>query len=309
MSFLSKNDAVSKLTTAITNPSDPQLQPTSTVPIKSGNLQGYIQNLLDWIFPPNLTSIDLRGRVLGVKRVPNTPIYDYSNLDFLTVMPLGGIIMYPANGINVNIGGGVYKATLTPSTTVVDGFLFMDGSTIDVSISGNSQYIELKSFLDGKFGNTNANTLLILPNMKGSTPIGYDPATTTTPAFNNPNIAGSENIVNYAQVGNVGGGASAPLTSSQMPIHSHTVNLNTGVDTHTHPIPAAQTATFVGSSPTFDRNVASWAGLPGAFGYGGINTISYSHIHNVSGNTGNAGNSNKHENRMQYMVLNYMIKY
>ncbi len=307
MSFTSKNDAVSKLTTAITSSSDPKLQPSIGTPIKSGNLQNYIQNLLDWVFPPNPSLVDLRGKVLGVGRVPLTPVTDYSSLEFMTMMPLGGIIMYPLNGINQNVGAGKVRGVLTPSSTQLDGFLFLDGLTIDTTISGNEVFKDLKVMLEGHYGNTSLDNLLRLPNMRRKVPVCYDPTTSTTPTFNNPNILGSENILNYGQVSNTGGAISVKLTTNQLPIHNHDkgtlVTALSGGET-LHPSPSPVTSIYGGS------------GIGGVESGSGTNlfanqqnVVTSNHTHTISGITGNMGANQYHENRMEYMILNYAIKY
>ncbi|MFM2392616.1 MAG: hypothetical protein RLZZ546_593 [Bacteroidota bacterium] len=308
MAFLNKNDAVSKLTTAISSSSDPRLQPTIGTPIKSTNLQNYIQNLLDWVFPPNPSLVDLRGKVLGVGRVPLTPITDYSSLEFMTVMPLGGIIMYPLNGINQNVGAGKIRAVL-PSSAQLDGFLFLDGLTIDTSVSGNEIFKDLKFMLDGLYGNSSLDNLLKLPNMRRRVPIGFDPTTTSSPTFNNPNVGGSQNILNYAQVSNTGGGANITLTTNQLPNHIHSVNLNTSSNgDHSHGVSGGR---FGGDN--FMREGGGGANFGfGSFQIGnGSVTIANNgtHTHTVTGNTGATGSGQSHENRMEYMVLNYAIKY
>jgi microcystin-dependent protein len=303
MAFSSKNDAVSKLTTAITSPSDPKLQPSIGVPIKSGNLQNYIQNLLDWVFPPNPSLIDLRGKVLGVGRVPLTPVTDYSSLEFMTMMPLGGIIMYPLNGINQNVGAGKIRAVLTPSTTQLDGFLFLDGLTIDTTVSGNEIFKDLKVMLTGYYGNTMSDNLLRLPNMRRKVPICYDPTTPTTPAYNNPNIAGSENILNYGQVSNTGGSINVKLTTNQLPTHLHDkgtlVTSTNGAHTHDGWVSGASCDWKGGGSCSSDNRTSFY----------GSTTSNGAHTHTITGNTGNAGANQYHENRMEYMILNYAIKY
>ncbi len=314
MAFSNKNDAISNLTTAITNDSDPKLQPSVGIPIKTGNLQNYIQNLLDWIFPPNPTSIDLRGKVLGVGRTPLTPITDYSSLEWMTVMPLGGIIMYPLNGVNQNVGSGKIRGVL-PSSAILDGFLFLDGLTIDTSVAGNEIFKDLKLMLDGLYGNSSLDTLLKLPNMRRKVPIGYDPTTTSSPAFNNPNIAGSENILNYAQVSNTGGGANITLYTNQIPSHGHGAgNLLAGKDAgnnHKHYISLGNNTASSTSSPSYSQTMAYSAAtyLPGRLTDNYNNSTENQHTHNVTGNTSNTGGGQSHENRMEYMVLNYAIKY
>ncbi len=309
MAFSNKNDAVSKLTSAITSGSDPKLQPSIGIPIESGNLQNYIQNLLDWVFPPNPSSVDLRGKVLGVGRVPLTPVTDYSSLEFMTVMPLGGIVMYPLNGINQNVGGGKIRGVLSPSSTQLDGFLFLDGLVIDTTISGNEIFKDLKLMLDGLYGNTSLDNLLRLPNMRRKVPIGFDPTTTTSPAYNNPNVAGSQNILNYAQVSNTGGGANITLNTNQLPSHTHgagTLTATAGPENnHQHKTPQNGDCPDAGGG---GRSMG-WTYKPGIATVTGYAGFEGQHTHVISGNTTSVGGNQPHENRMEYMVLNYIIKY
>lgn len=317
MGFISKNDAVSKLTTAITNPSDPNLQPGLNHPIESGNLQNYIQNLLDWIFPPNTT--DLRGKVLGVRRVPLTPVTDYNSLEFMTVMPLGGIIMYPLNGVNMNVGANKIRAmhtptpfisvALSPPSVELDGFLFLDGTTIDTTVVGNEIFKDLKLMLNGMFGNSTLDNLLKLPDMRKRIPLCYDSRTASSPTS-----SPSETQLNYGLVGNLGGVINIGLTSNQMPNHKHFVDIssslagqhqhNNGVDRYPSGFPNGQ---YGGASYNgyfalpWDSGINYWNN--------GYTSPNGNHAHQVTGDTSYVGGGQVHENRQEYMVLNYAIKY
>jgi len=311
MAFSDKNDAVSKLTTSITSDSDPRLQPSVGIPVKTGNLQNYIQNLLDWVFPPNISAVDLSGKVLGVGRTPLTPNTNYANLEFMTMMPLSGVVMYPVHGVNINVGAGKIRGKLgsglTPTGAELDGFLFLDGSSIDTNVSGNEIFKDLQAFFvtNNMYGNTIGN-ILKLPNMKRRVPLGYDNVTAISPV-SNPSV----NVLNYGLVGNVGGGVSSTLNVTQIPSHTHGVNINTTLNgNHSHGVSGGRT----GFPNNFLKEGAGGANIgPGAFSSVNSAVIindNGDHSHNVNGNTANnTGGGQAHENRMEYMVMNYIIKY
>lgn len=306
MSFLNKSQAISNLTTNITSDSDPNLQPSIGLPIKSGNLQNYIQNLLDWIFPPNNNNIDLRGKVLDIPNISSTAVTDYSGLDFITVMPLAGICQYALNGYNKDLGAGKIRAVTNPSiNTVLDGFLFLDGQSIDVSLSDNSIFRNLKTKLEGLYGNTSADNTLRLPDMRNKVSIGYNKDTALT-----PNINTTVNIQNYAVCGNIGGKQSTILTINQLPTHNHLISLTTsenGLHTHFHSVDQQNGVSGAGFA-TIQRQ---FPGIPLGNGNDGIEYTSNSgdHTHSIFGNSASTGNNAPIDNRMEYMILNYIIKY
>ena len=326
MAFSSKDDAISKLTTSIVNPSDPQLQPAIGVAIESTNLQAYIQNLLDWIFPPDtaLPLIDLRGKVLGVSRPPSAPntvspiISNYSNLEMMTMMPLGGMIMFPFNGYNTTIDANTNRSIIVPNSplplpsppVVLDGFLFLDGSTIDITKSGNTIFNDLKMMFvaNGMFGNVITDNLLRLPDMRGLTPIGFDRTSPSSP-ISNPLV----NANNYGQVGNVGGTTNVILGINQLPSHSHasgTLSAIAGVENnHQHYMHNNGTIYAAGGDGGLMASPSS--GSADTTFSTALDKASYQgqHTHTISGNTANTGSTQGHENRMPYMVVNYAIKY
>src|SRR6478735_11247842 len=302
MSIQNKNEAISNLTASITNDSDAKLQPSVGNPIKSGNLQNYLQNLLDWLFPTN--SVDLRGRVMGIPHSITSPVTNYSNLQFINVMPLGGIIMHTLNGINSDIGGGKIRAVLTGGNyDVLDGFLFLDGSSINLSITDNQVFKNLQISLDGKYGNnlTTFPNTLFLPNMRGRVPLGYDPTTASTP-INSP----SQTQKNYANCSNSGGVINNSLNIAQIPSHNHGVNLTTSSNgDHKHFLSVDENGPSNGGGYASIQRV--FPNAPAGPGNSGeeYTSITGNHTHTVNGNTGNTGGSQAIENRMEYMVLNY----
>jgi microcystin-dependent protein len=318
MAISNKNQALSNLTSTITSDSDDKLQPTVSIPVKASNLQNYFQSLLDWIFKPNTNSTDLRGKVLGVKRIPLTPVTDYSNLEFITVMPLGGICMYPMDGVNKNVGGGKIRATLgtgiIPSGVVeLDGFLFLDGTSIDTSVSGNEIFKDLKALLDGYYGNSNSNNLLVLPDMRNRSVLGYNASTPITPSdWSSISPTNTATVTNYGKCGNIGGAQGVPLNINQLPNHNHAAGSLKAIagseNNHEHYTSNGGSAkggtgagsgmgtTFPDPNPAF-RTRLDVVGLQGQ------------HTHTITGNTSNTGSNLPHENRPPFMVLNYIIKY
>jgi microcystin-dependent protein len=288
-----KNQATSYLNANITNDvgTEPFLNPTPTYAIKSGNLKYYLNRFIEWIFPG--TPTDVRGKVLGIPH-SNTPNTDYSGLSWLTMMPLGGITMYAVNGINKDMGGGVYKAminTTNPTnnnqvnyTTELDGFLFcQSGASIDVTVVGNEKYAPLQKLLVGYYGNVTGN-MLILPALEGRVPLGGRFSSSSTDSFI-VDASNMKDIQNYGKTGNIGGEQSHDLEISEMPTHSH--DSGTLV---TQTIRGGNGLGVNGSDLTLN-NEGQYYNL------------------DIQGDTGNKGGGNTHENRQPYMVLSYIIKY
>jgi microcystin-dependent protein len=284
-----KNQATSYLNANITNDvgTEPFLNPTPTYAIKSGNLKYYLNRFIEWIFPG--TPTDVRGKVLGIPH-SNTPNTDYSGLSWLTMMPLGGITMYAVNGRNKDIGGGVFvpiysSPDINNFNTELDGFLFCDGSIINVNTAGNEKYKELQKLLQGYYENTTDGDLK-LPNMSGRVPLGYhygDPITPVNTSVNN---------INYGKTGNIGGEQGHILAILEMPIHTHGSddgNQNGNLIAITYGRNEGGPAD--GGTPSLDPGVGRILNIP------------------IVGKTSPEGGNQPHENRQPYMVLSYIIKY
>lgn len=280
MSILNKTHAIDKTTSDITGPNSDNLKPTTNFPIKDTNLSAYLQNFINWIFKNPTPTADLSGKVLTVERT-GTPNIDFSNLLFLTMIPLGGIMMYGANGWNREVGG-VIKAMV--GSNELEGFLFLDGSTIPNIDTTHLRYKSLKMLLDGSYGNLSSvpNTLY-LPDMRGKVPLGYDNTTTGT----NSNVG----VKNYQNCGNTGGTSSVQLGINNIPSHNHGGSL----DITTPNLPNITAVSF-GSSNS--------SGVPGlkSENINQIGTLRTKQIPTEGGN-------NPHENRQEYMVVNYIIRY
>jgi microcystin-dependent protein len=305
-----KSEAIGYLTTNINNSSDSYLNPTSTDAIKSGNLQAYLNRFIEWIFPG--TPIDVRGKVLGVPSydISGAPNTDYSGLEWLTMMPLGGIAMYAVNGINKNMGGGVFKAminTVDPLNAILqnynkelDGFLFCNGQVINVTIEENKKYKELQKLLNGYYGNdinsmseittgVYKKDLLYLPNMNGRVPLGF---VVTQDGVYIEDVSLFKDKVNYGKTGNVGGKSNHKLEKNEMPIHTHGDNAGNTDRANTiisYPNPFATDKTYTSGIST-DNSI------------GEINLRFPTTLRDTGGDQ-------SHENRQPYMVLSYIIKY
>lgn len=107
-------------------------------------------------------------------------------------------------------------------------------------------------------------------------------------------------------VGATGGVNTVTLTASQMPSHTHSVNINTNsAGSHDHTIRSDHSST----SPTtaYNTRFGLINGIESVAQRGGIDAAG-SHSHNVSGNTGSAGSGSAHENRPPYYALAYIMK-
>lgn len=136
------------------------------------------------------------------------------------------------------------------------GWLLCDGSTFS-----SLTYPALATALGDTYG-THSGTTYYLPNMKGSVPVGLDAGQTE---FNN--------------LGKTGGEKTHTLTETEMPTHSHTLDVNTQGYSASYNGNSEMTASptnFVGNVRTFTTNTK--------------------------------GSSNAHNNLQPYLVLNYIIK-
>ena len=113
-------------------------------------------------------------------------------------------------------------------------------------------------------------------------------------------------------VGATGGSSTVTLTTTQLPSHSHGVNINSGNESagHTHSFrPLAKLGAGGG------LNGEALSGGPVQLGEQVVNAlpatntggISANHYHNVNGSTDAAGSGTAHENRPPYYALCYIM--
>lgn len=164
-------------------------------------------------------------------------------------------------------------SVVSPAGTVVQyagssapsGWLLADGSAVS-----RTTYATLYAVVGTTYGSGNGSTTFNLPNLKGKVPVGRDSADTS-----------------FDALGETGGAKTHTLTTSEMPSHSHDINVDYSSGWAVG-IPNSATKNASGPVPgTFsDRN-----GTPSASNF------------NVA--TGGGG---AHNNLQPYIVLNYIIK-
>lgn len=143
------------------------------------------------------------------------------------------------------------------------GWAFCDGQVLSIA-----QNTALFSILGTTYGG-NGQTTFALPDLRGRASIG---------PRQGPGLS------SYA-LGEPGGQETVTLTTTQIPAHNHTLNVNNGVGTTTSPVNAVPAV-----SASRDSEYASTANA----------TMATTAI-------GNAGGSQPHENRQPYLAINYII--
>lgn len=144
------------------------------------------------------------------------------------------------------------------------GFLFCNGQTMSIA-----QNTALFALLGTTYGG-NGQTTFALPDLRGRVPIHFGQG----PGLSNFNL------------GEVGGAETVTLLSTEMPQHTHTVNVNTGNGTTNNP-----TGNFFAATPAFLQ-----------YTNGAANNTSF-----IPNSIGNAGGSQPHNNLQPYLAINYCI--
>lgn len=149
------------------------------------------------------------------------------------------------------------------------GWAFCDGQLL--SISQNSA---LFSILGTTYGG-NGQTTFALPDLRGRAPIGSRQG---------------PGLTNYS-LGEMGGAEAVTLATTQIPLHSHTLNVNNG---------KAGVAV-----PTTSSSIAAPVDINGDAANGFSQTAPNTQISPAS--IGATGGNQPHENMAPYLALNYII--
>jgi microcystin-dependent protein len=181
-------------------------------------------------------------------------------------VPVGTIMMYAS------------------SSMPAGGWLVCNGGPVS-----KTTYAALYALLLDTYGTATA-TDFYLPDLRSRVPVG---------AGTGPGMSDTYNI------GNMGGAEGVTLNFTQIPAHTHGVNLTTDPNgAHTHQLDTAA------ALDQYRNGVAGVNRLAENI-YANINTNSAgNHSHTVTGNTDNGtGGGQSHENRQPYLVINYIIKF
>jgi len=113
-------------------------------------------------------------------------------------------------------------------------------------------------------------------------------------------------------VGNTGGAATVALSTTNMPSHSHGVNINTGNESvgHTHgfqPLAKLGAGGGLNGEAISGGPVQLGAELRNMLPASTTTDRSVAHTHNVNGSTDAAGSGTAHENRPPYYALCYIM--
>lgn len=155
------------------------------------------------------------------------------------------------------------------------GWYPCDGRLLDVS-----QHDALFALLGTTYGG-NGQTTFALPNLNGRVPLGQGQG---------------QGLQNYIQ-GTVLGTEQVTLTTASMPAHTHTVSFSNLSATLESPKPVS------GSNVAMGTNVNT--NLPGGFYVSGRPGAVALKPDTITA----AGSSLPHENRQQFLALNYIIAY
>lgn len=270
MPINNKNQAKQNLETNITQSSDAYLTPNGSNKIKSPNLKNWLKDMLDWIFP--VQSVPITS-LIG--KSPVVTAEDYGSIVWRELVPVGTIVCWAG------------------TSDVPDGYLLCDGTSYL-----KSQYTALSGVIGIIYGGTETSPNFNVPNLKGRVPIGYDVSSNTEPVTNP-----TYNQKNYKGMGNTGGVDNVQLSQSELPIHEHSAG------SYKTYVPSGYG--FIKKSVVGDGNVTIGSNAD-SIGLGTEpNLVATPNSSNmpVSGNSGQIGGNQPHENRMPYIVLKYIIKY
>lgn len=162
---------------------------------------------------------------------------------------------------------------LFPYDLIPSGWVPCDGRILNIG-----QYNALYSLLGIKFGG-NGSTTFGIPNMNGRTMLGFYPGS--------------------SGVGTAGGSEFVTLLTTNLPCHSHNVNV---VNSYDAMLPEAD---YLGN-PNVKTNSGQTANNAApSYGYAPSDAAALVNMNPSS--IGSSGGSVPHENRMPYLVLSYCI--
>lgn len=164
------------------------------------------------------------------------------------------------------------------------GWLMCSGQLV-----GRVTYPDLFTAIGTSYGVGDGSTTFGIPDLRGRVPVGRD-ATQTE----------------FDLLGESGGAKTHLIDTTEIPIHSHEVNLVTGEDNHNHNFSTRGDASTAVHSHN-EVNTSSTGGT-GKTANGTTTTSSDAHSHPVVGTTASVGGGLAHNNLQPYRVLNYIIK-
>jgi hypothetical protein len=223
MSITNKEEALLHIDTEIESNTDgnSNLKPTN-FPIKYTNFSNFWKDFINYLFPKTLTDLYGKTPIFGVNTSPTNymlPNTNYSRLKYQAIVPIGGIIMCGEKGDNYG----------TPNSgTPIEGYLYCDGSVIDMRLTVNKKYEKLQNIIGKSFYNHKnplhnpqnspsttppATNLIYLPDFRSKTPVGYN--------------------INGDNIGKTGGANTYKITQNDLPAipnHQHGLVANTNPD-------------------------------------------------------------------------------
>lgn len=188
---------------------------------------------------------------------------------------------------------GVSKETY--QTVAPSGWLMQDGSAVS-----RTTYADLFAEIGVAHGAGNGTTTFNLPDSRGRVAVARD----------NMGVADAGRISSANTVGATGGAETVALSSSEMPVHNHTLAINN----HSHG-DVIMPGTLGGTSQRLAGDYASGVTL-GSTGrpvlepniLGSISNAAYTQSVALAGSIGNAGNGAAHNNMQPFITLNRMIR-
>jgi microcystin-dependent protein len=175
----------------------------------------------------------------------------------------------------------VGQIMLFPFNFAPTGFAFCRGQLLPIG-----QNTALFSLLGTNFGG-NGTTHFALPNLQGRVPMGFGQG---------------PGLTDHPFLGETGGSETLPLTTAQMPLHSHPMSATSAVATVACKNGAGDRQTPVGTVPATES-----AGVTATYSSAPPNAMMRPGNIALSGTTAPAGGAQPHENRQPYLAMSYCI--